>query len=333
MSSFKFFLLVLGAVGCFLTACNDDEMLPDPDPVINCDSAAVFIQLTVDTSGNETLYTLSTQVFEIDNPVYLWSTGATTESIVVTETGTYDVTVTGDNDCTAEASIEVDIVAVDPCAGFGVQVGPLIDSLTNETTLSAFAAGGTGPLTYLWSTGETTPDISPGADGTYSVTLTDANGCTATGSVDYVAPGTCDDFSAQLTQNGNALTATASGGTAPYAYLWSDGTTDVSTIQPNNFGTFGVTVTDANDCTASATIDYQDPCTNYSVTIFEGQDSTGMGGNNVLLLASVGNGTAPYVYTWSTGETTADILVPPTGSYGLTVTDANNCEDADQFDF
>ena len=329
--SFQFFSLLILSLGIFLTACNDDNMLPDPDPVVTCDSVGVIINLTVDsTTTNEVVYTLTAQSFDATNPTYLWSTGETTESITVTDAGTYSVTLTDDNDCTAEASIDVNVI--DPCAGFAVQLSSGIDSTTNQSTIYASPAGGTAPISYVWNTGETTPSIEPDADGTYEVSLTDANGCIAAGSINYTTPDLCDSLTVFIFADSSELTAAVNGGTAPYSYVWSTGETGGS-ILPNGFGTYDLTVTDANGCTATTTFNYQSPCANFNVTIFDGQDSTGTGGNNVLLIASVGNGTNPYVYTWSTGETTSEISVQPSGTYGVTVTDANNCEDSDEFEF
>jgi hypothetical protein len=121
----------------------------------------------------------------------------------------------------------------------------------NTGTASATPNAGTAPFSYLWSNGMTTQSISGLAKGNYSITVTDAQGCSATGStyvdneslvmanVNYGA--TCVDG------NGTAA-VTAWGGTPPYSYLWSNGQTS-ATFSNLNYGTYNVVISDAGGCT------------------------------------------------------------------------------------
>ena len=178
-------------------------------------------------------------------------------SVVGLAAGNYTVTVTDQNGCTGTANFTINadggnlsasVTTTDAgCAG-------------DEGTASVNVSGGTAPYTYAWSNGASGPAISGLTAGSYSVTITDAQGCTTTvsGTVDAgantVAVGITTDAGVGSCTDADAgqLTATASGGTAPYTYAWSNGMT-TATISGLTAGTYTVTATDANGCTATAT--------------------------------------------------------------------------------
>ena len=113
-------------------------------------------------------------------------------------------------------------------------------------------AGGTPAFTYLWSNGETTQDISSLAIGNYFVTVSDGNGCLAFDNATLInIPGPTLSSSADSSTCGNAngaIDVITSGGTAPYNYAWSNGSTDEDLIA-TAAGTYSVTIIDANSCT------------------------------------------------------------------------------------
>jgi len=130
---------------------------------------------------------------------------------------------------------------------FSEQEPPILEAITN---------GGNGQLSYLWSGGETSPQIEPIQDSLYSVTVTDELGCTIEDSIDYMSPiDNCDLFNVDIIYIDSvpALRAMTSAGTAPYIYNWSEGsTTELIIITPP--GTFSVTVVDNEGCTAESEI-------------------------------------------------------------------------------
>ncbi len=156
------------------------------DSLQNCFAQDTFI-VTSDP-GIPTVYIASSSatcdeaVFTAftNNPVatYLWNTGSTTESIQVNQSGTYCVTVTSNQGCTAQVcrnfftgnQLEAEIVS------FNSNI--CTDSLGMYVNIS----GGTQPFTYAWNTGENTSWILPAQSGWYSVTVTSENGCTASDS-------------------------------------------------------------------------------------------------------------------------------------------------------
>ncbi len=255
---------------------------------------------------------------------YAWSNGETTEDISTLAAGTYNVTITDANGCTATASATVGEPTL--LAGSAVATDALCNGAA-DGSVDLTVSGGTAPFTYAWSNGETTEDISTLAAGTYNVTITDANGCTATASATVGEP-TLLAGSAVATDalcNGAAdgsVDLTVSGGTAPFTYAWSNGETteDISTLAA---GTYNVTITDANGCTATASAVVGEP-TILALT----EDSvvnSNCGQSDGSVLVSTTGGTAPFTYSWSNGDTTEDLTSAPAGNYTLTVTDANGC--------
>ncbi|MEN0002598.1 MAG: SdrD B-like domain-containing protein [Bacteroidota bacterium] len=255
---------------------------------------------------------------------YEWSNSETTQMISGLAPGTYMVTVTDNDGCTGEAS-----VTISQPATLGVMLSGMdLDcSGDNNGMVTSTVSGGTMPYTYAWSNGMMTANIGGLSGGTYEVTVTDANGCGATASITLDEPdpiqaiaielmGTCDG-----SMDGSAR-VTASGGTPPYTYEWTNGDTD-ATIAGLAPGTYTVTVTDANECTATAMV---------TVTGFDTPTcvvniiTPSMMGNDGSLEAVVTGGTAPYTYAWSNGNTTSLIAGLAPGTYTATVTDANGCE-------
>jgi hypothetical protein len=186
-------------------------------------------------------------------------------------------------------------------------------------------AGGTAPYTYLWSTGATTASITNRPAGTYTVTITSANGCTGTGSATI---GTTNaNITATFTTNNatcaaanGSATATPAGGTTPYTYAWSTGATTAS-ITGRTAGTYTVTITSANSCTGTASVTIGSTNTTLTVTT---NTTAATCSSNGSATASTMMGSAPYTYAWSNGATTATISAGA-GSYFVTITDSNGC--------
>jgi hypothetical protein len=138
--------------------------------------------------------------------------------------------------------------------------------LGTACTLNTTALFGTPPFTYLWSNGATTPSITTGIAGLYTVTITDANGCSTTCSGQVVVDtfGNCGIVpnNASVCNGGSVvLTTTHVGGLAPFRYVWSTGesTSSITVTEP---GIYTVSVADANGCVSSfsTTVESCDPC-------------------------------------------------------------------------
>ncbi|MCB9325536.1 MAG: PKD domain-containing protein, partial [Lewinellaceae bacterium] len=262
---------------------------------------------------------------------YSWSTGATDQTITVTpdQTTTYHVTITDANGCTAETEVTV---TVNPSPTVTIDK---TDSAcgANDGTATATGANGTAPYTYAWSNGlGSGPNKTGLAPGTYTVTVTDSKGCIATGTVTIInlsGPSlTANAVPSTICQGESSqLTASASGGAAPYTYSWdhSLGNGAVKTVTPGNTTTYGVTVTDVNGCTATATVTVT---VHPAPTVSVSKTNATCGNNNGTASASATGGTGPYTYAWSNGLGSGPNktgLAP--GTYTVTVTDANGCTD------
>ena len=260
---------------------------------------------------------------------YLWSTGQTSATISGLCPGTYFVTVTD-----IDLGTGVGSITITQPTQLGVTVGGQSQICGNvpDGKASAVPFGGTPPYTYLWNNGATTPEITGLAAGTYTVTVTDALGCTTAGSfvVGFWDEGvwlmtshtdvTCFGFN-----NGTAHVSVMSG-TAPYTYDWSnDGPenpdNDIDDIVGLAPGTYTVTVTDANGCSNQTSVVIAQPqqliCTATSTPANCGALGTAT--------ISFTGGTGPHTYQWSFNNQTTPTISVPAGFYSATVTDVKAC--------
>ena len=253
----------------------------------------------------------------------LWSTGATTQSINVTSTGNYSVSVTNANGCLALSAATT--VTVNPL--------PAVPTITANGP-TAFCQGGTVTLTSsaatnnVWSNGATTQSINVTASGSYTVTVTNANNCSSTSAATVVTvnPLPIVTFSPLTAVCSTDAAFTLTGG-SPAGGTYSG--TGVSGGQFNpgtaGVGTFTITYsyTNANNCTATATQSITvNNCGGCTPTISTGGAvTTFCQGGSVTLTASPG-----ISYSWAPGgQTSQSIAVSSSGSYSVTVTNANNC--------
>jgi large repetitive protein len=246
---------------------------------------------------------------------YLWSTGATTQSITVSQAGQYSVSVTNANGCSSQGS---------PVT---VTVNPLPVATVTAGGPTTFCAGGSVTLTasagssYLWSNGATTQSINATAGGSYSVTVTNANGCSATSAatsvtVDALPVATVSASGPTTFCAGGSVTLTASAGSS---YLWSNGAITPS-IAVSAAGSYSVTVTNANGCSATSAATSVTVNALPAATVSASGPTTFCEGGSVTLTASAGSS-----YLWSNGATTQAIDATASGSYSVTVTNGNGC--------
>ncbi|MBK8192273.1 MAG: T9SS type A sorting domain-containing protein [Lewinellaceae bacterium] len=303
---------VTDAGGCTATVCATVNSINGPDlstVVVNtsCGGSTGGINLTV--TGGTTPYN------------YLWSNGLTTQDLTNLSAGTYCVTVTDGSGCTATT-----------CATVNNNDGPTLATVVTNATCNAANGGvdltvngGTSPFNYLWSNGNTTQDLTNVSAGTYCVTVTDKNGCTATTCATVNAPGgpvlTTSVIHTACGASNGSIDLTVNSGQTPYTYLWSNGSTtqDLTNLAA---GTYCVTVTDATGCTATtcATVNSTGgPSLTASLTSPICNESNG------AINLTVAGGTMPYTYLWSNGISTEDQSNLAAGTYSVIVTDANNC--------
>lgn len=268
---------------------------------------------------------ISTQISGGSAPyTYTWSTGQTTASVNNLNEGNYQLTVTDVNGCTLEYSTVIN--APNLLTINGDSTNPTCFDAENGT-INVQINGGTLPYSYLWSNDATSAAIQNLEEGTYELTVTDANNCIQIYTTEIIAPLELE-VASNFTNNdcfdtaNGAIQTQVNGGTSPYSYLWDNGATTASI---NNLaeGTFSVTITDANNCTITSQTDITAPSeleVDLSVDEIRCADDT-----DGVLIANVTGGTSGYTFEWSTGETTSFITGLAAGMYALTVSDANSC--------
>ena len=261
---------------------------------------------------------------------YLWDNGETTQDVTGLGAGPVNLTVTDGNGCESSSkSIFLDSV---PAISLVLDtISNISCNLTNDGFINVTASGGVGNFSYLWSSGQTTDDISALAANLYTVTATDSNGCSAISGPHTISqPGllalTLDSIDHLLCNGENigAVFITTSGGTAPFTYFWSNNATteDITGLLGD---TYFVTVTDTNGCQATSGphVVNEPPAIVVTVDTIIKQLCANVPSGAVDL--SVSGGTANYTYLWGNGETTQDVSGLYSGVNDVTVTDANGC--------
>jgi len=201
---------------------------------------------------------------------------------------------------------------------------------------SSLANGGTGTYSFAWRNGlnqvvSTAPTLVNVPGGTYSVTVTDQNGCTdfedaaipspdgPQATINSTTPTRCSD------SNDGRATITVSQGQAPYTIVWNNGETGLNPVALRpGIGINIVTITDATGCITSQVVNVPSPPT-LEATPPVIQQATCPAGTNGSIQTLGAGGTAPYTYAWNTGATTSLLNNIGAGTYSLTIRDANNC--------
>ncbi|MCA0232239.1 MAG: hypothetical protein LCH91_17350 [Bacteroidetes bacterium] len=270
------------------------------------------------------------------NYSYSWSNGAnnsTSQTVSPSSTTIYTVTVTDTKGCTATDDIKITVNAL-----------PNITSLTKTDAICfgqangtiTVTATGTSPLQYQLNNGafQSQNVFNAVAAGTYNVTVKDGNGCTTTKNINVNQP---NPMTASVTVKNvscfdgtdGAITVDVNGGTSPYSYTWSDGSTGGSSIVGRPAGNYTVTVTDGKGCTTTATATITQPI-QISITA-NLTHVTCNGGTNGKVDITATSVTSIKSYEWKNSggtiiATTEDVANLAAGTYTVTVTDNDNCK-------
>ncbi len=263
---------------------------------------------------------------------YKWNDPAGQASANATglNANTYTVTVTDGNGCTATGSITI---SQPPALTLSGAVQNINCFGANNGQVSVTPEGGTAPYIYQWNTSENGAVILNKPAGSYTVTVTDAGGCTAVYSATITQPPVLTAAAVSqnircFAQNTGSIQLNISGGTGTYQVSWAGpgGFTGSGAALDNlAAGTYSATVTDAAGCTVLQTVTLTQPASALSVVVSPPPVTICFGASNGSVHA-VGNGGAlPYSFLWNNGQNNAAAKDLPAGIYTVTVTDANQC--------
>ncbi len=268
---------------------------------------------------------------------YEWSTGEFSAAIIIDQPGNYSVTVTDENGCSGTAFYFVD-AAKSPSAAIQVSSSAFCNGI-GSATISAQQSG----AEYLWSTGQTTQNIQVTASGQYMLTVTNSDGCSATGNIQITVPENLvlsvvlDTEISCFGADDGSISFSANGGTGQKTYTLTDLDNNTSTeyttqqvitgLQPGNYN---LMAEDESGCQADSAFTVTEPLQIDLQLTF--QNESVAGANDGSATVNPIGGTTPYgEIIWSNGQSGNSISGLSPGSYTVSLTDANGCEISETF--
>ncbi|MEI6681660.1 MAG: T9SS type A sorting domain-containing protein, partial [Bacteroidota bacterium] len=261
---------------------------------------------------------------------YFWNnsqTGATATSLAA---GTYYVTVTDVKGCSTTASA----VVYQPSAAIAASAAEtkVVSCFGgSDGTATVYPSFGWGSYTYFWNDSQTGATATGLSIGTYTVTVTDYNGCTTTASATVTGPSAALAATAAETRvvtcfgnNDGTATVYPSFGWGSYTYFWNNSQT--TAIATNlTAGDYVVTVTDGHGCTTTASATVTGPSAALAATAAETKAVTCFGGSDGTATVYPSHGWGSYTYFWNNSQTGATATGLSHGTYTVTVTDGHGC--------
>ncbi len=292
-------------------AIDDNEIITSATCLGICDGS-----IAVNPTGGNGTYT------------YSWSTGATTPTLTALCPGTLSLTITDGLNCTLTATYVVPGITNITANTFATNNACF--SNCNGNIVATNVAGGLPPYSFVWTDplGQTTAQANGLCNGTYSVTITDANGCinqyqsTITSPSSITINPTITDPACGMC-NGTAV-LNPTGGTPSYSYLWSNAQTG-NTASGLCSGVYMVQVTDGNGCVSNSNVVINNSSGITSETILTANQSCSATCDGSATVTAIG-GTTPISYHWLHDNSTSQSvngLCP--GTYYCNMTDANGC--------
>jgi PKD repeat protein len=288
-------MTITDANGCFTRDTVQVSVLPAPSVNLGPDTIQCGGSISID-AGNP-------------GSTYLWSTGAGSQTISVTQTGNYSVVVQAPSGCINSDDINV---VINPLPT--VSLGPDTSTCANAVTLDA----GGGFSSYAWSTGGSAQNELITTSDTVSVIISDVNGCLGYDTtIVTLNPPPSVNLGADTTRCGGSVTLDA--GNPGSLYFWSNFTSSQTTTVSSS-GTYAVEVITPAGCINTDTIN----------VIINNQPDANLGPDTAICGSSVtlDAGNPGSSYSWSNSATTQLVTVG-NGTYTVTVTDPSGCFDSD----
>jgi outer membrane protein OmpA-like peptidoglycan-associated protein len=320
LASGNYSVIVRDSVGCMATR---DAQIIEPSKLVGSLQSYNDINCNSDKTGSVTVrVTGGTLPYK-----YKWSSGDTTLNLSNVAAGLYSFTVTDAGGCTQSVRASLaQPVKIDYAVKSIVSVACFNDK---SGAIDIAVAGGIGPYTYKWNNGAITQDLESMGAGKYNVQITDAKGCLKTIEAEITQPtelllklDTTVHINCFGDKNG-AINISATGGVAPYKYIWSNGavTQDISLLPA---GQYTVNVTDSKGCskTLNATVN-QPP--QLVAKLGEVKNISCYGDKTGSISISVTGGATPYTFKWSNGNASQNIDKVGAGTYTVTITDNKGC--------
>lgn len=258
---------------------------------------------------------------------YQWMPSGGASSVASLPAGTYSTVVSDSNNCQVTV---VSNVAAPPMFTTAVTASSVNCSGGADGTASVTVSGSTGPYTYNWlPTGNMSSFDNNLVSGSYTVAVQDTNGCQdlKTFFIPEPSPLTPAVPNATICQGGQAaVTATVTGGTAPYSYQWlpQGASTPGVVLSPTITSSYTLNVNDAHNCYAAPVVITVSVLPPLSVTV--NGPVTGCSGTTALLTATASGGNGNYHYSWQPGSYSGQQISPViTGTVQYTVTVNDGC--------
>lgn len=262
---------------------------------------------------------------------YLWSNGITTQDLTSLSAGIYTLQISDNNGCSLAHSVTIDnspgtlaisasVLTHESCiAGVGTN---------GQGAINLSVTGGSNPITYLWSNGATTQDLTNLTDGNYSVTINSFGGCSLTQSFTILSNGsniaiTSSSVSNESCGSGTGeINLTMSNDSGPYSYSWSNGD-NVEDIANLSAGAYTLTVSNVAGCSVSQSFTVGNEAGTLATTAIVTDETCG--NQNGAINLSVSGGSTPYNYSWSNSSLLQDLSGLAAGTYSVIVSDLYGC--------
>lgn len=333
LSAGQYCVTVTDNSGCTITGCGNVS-----NPTCSLSVTSVVANNPVCNGGNGSItITTSGALGAVEYSINGGSTWQASGSFTSVATGSYTVQVRDAAGCTANAPANPYTLTQPTAIGLNFAATPVSTAGGSDGAINLTVSNAAAPLTFNWSNGAVTEDLTGLTAGQYCVTVTDNNGCTATGCENISQPG-CNLAITNVTKtnatcfgaNNGSIAITTTGGVGNVEYSINGGSTWAASGVFNNLaaGNYNVQVRDGNGCSVIANnnpyVVSQPTEIILSTTITNASQN---GASDGAIDLSVSGGTPPYTYNWSNTAQTEDIANLAAGNYCVTVTDANGCDE------